>query len=409
MVRLVRLTLPVDVGRDVWTLMQSSEHIHGQTFVEGMGKDGSRVAIVEFKSVEKHLGSILDLLAPAHGLHAGGSGSMDIMALTTTTPSLKKITGGRKKRKYNMSDRQTIAEIEETIDSGAHLTFDYVAMTFVAAMISAVGLCTDSAVSVVASMLVSPLMGPILAFTYGVQVSKPQFSKLGLRNGSYGVLICILVGAVIGLLGALIFYAPLGIEKAWIIAEKLTGKAKLDSVEVNSRGEPWALFVGFFVAVPSGVGVALAITNTNINALVGVAISAALLPPVVNSGLCLAMGIVYSISSDPLIHDDGMLFLKRGLISFALFFLNIAVIFVCSIITFRIKNVVGNRDDTPSSPQRSNRAIDGSIGFTVNPDDERSQARLIPSKPADTRLAVNSGKSIETGISLKERAGAWKK
>ena len=221
MVRLVRLTLPVDVGRDVWTLMQSSEHIHGQTFVEGMGKDGSRVAIVEFKSVEKHLG-ILDLLAPAHGLHAGGSGSMDIMALTTTTPSLKKITGGRKKRKYNMSDRQTIAEIEETIDSGAHLTFDYVAMTFVAAMISAVGLCTDSAVSVVASMLVSPLMGPILAFTYGVQVARSF--RLGLRNGSYGVLICILVGAVIGLLGALIFYAPLGIEKAWIIAEKLTGK-----------------------------------------------------------------------------------------------------------------------------------------------------------------------------------------
>ena len=49
---------------------------------------------------------------------------------------------------------------------------------------------------------------------------------------------------------------------------------------------------GVFVAIPSGVGVAIAITGNISPALVGVAISAALLPPIVNSGMNFAYGIV---------------------------------------------------------------------------------------------------------------------
>ena len=41
------------------------------------------------------------------------------------------------------------------------MTFDYVALVVAAALIAAIGLIMDSSVSVVASMLLSPLMGPI--------------------------------------------------------------------------------------------------------------------------------------------------------------------------------------------------------------------------------------------------------
>ena len=61
--------------------------------------------------------------------------------------------------------------------------------------------------------------------------------------------------------------------------------------EIVGRGKWQALASGFFVAAPSGVGVALAVTGGGINALVGVAISAALLPPVVNAGLCTTIGL----------------------------------------------------------------------------------------------------------------------
>jgi hypothetical protein len=59
--------------------------------------------------------------------------------------------------------------------------------------------------------------------------------------------------------------------------------------------------MGFIVAAPSGVAVILAVSKGGFNAIVGTAISASLLPPIVNSGLCLALGIQFStndISSD---------------------------------------------------------------------------------------------------------------
>lgn len=55
--------------------------------------------------------------------------------------------------------------------------------------------------------------------------------------------------------------------------------------EMVNRGDPYNLILGFLIALPSGVGVALAISGRNTSSLVGVAISASLLPPCVNSGL----------------------------------------------------------------------------------------------------------------------------
>ena len=44
-----------------------------------------------------------------------------------------------------------------------------------------------------------------------------------------------------------------------------------------------SLWVGILIAVPSGAGVALSVLGGNIGSLVGVAISASLLPPAVNA------------------------------------------------------------------------------------------------------------------------------
>ena len=49
------------------------------------------------------------------------------------------------------------------------------------------------------------------------------------------------------------------------------------------RGLTRSLWVGILIAVPSGAGVALSILGGNIGSLVGVAISASLLPPAVNA------------------------------------------------------------------------------------------------------------------------------
>ena len=52
---------------------------------------------------------------------------------------------------------------------------------------------------------------------------------------------------------------------------------------VCCRGLLRSLLVGVFIAVPSGAGVALSLLGGNTGSLVGVAISASLLPPAVNA------------------------------------------------------------------------------------------------------------------------------
>ncbi len=51
----------------------------------------------------------------------------------------------------------------------------------------------------------------------------------------------------------------------------------------SCRGLVRSLYVGVLIAVPSGAGVALSVLGSNSGSLVGVAISASLLPPAVNA------------------------------------------------------------------------------------------------------------------------------
>ena len=54
---------------------------------------------------------------------------------------------------------------------------------------------------------------------------------------------------------------------------------------MTSRGNCRSLITGVAIALPSGAGVALSVLGGNVGSLVGVAISASLLPPAVNAGL----------------------------------------------------------------------------------------------------------------------------
>merc|ERR1719410_1833017 len=94
------------------------------------------------------------------------------------------------------------------------------------------------------------------------------------------------------------------------------------NTQISSRGEWMSLAWGAGIAAPSGIGVALGVSADQVSALIGVAISAALLPPVVNSGCCLASAFVFYV--DPRWDDDDVFVRwgEIGYISLLLFFLN---------------------------------------------------------------------------------------
>ncbi len=73
-------------------------------------------------------------------------------------------------------------------------------------------------------------------------------------------------------------------------------RIKTGVLEMLSRGELRSLWVGVLIATPSGAGVALSVLGGNAGSLVGVAISASLLPPAVNCGLFWALSIVIALA-----------------------------------------------------------------------------------------------------------------
>ena len=145
--------------------------------------------------------------------------------------------------------RLLVSEVIARIQAGAEFSFDFLLLLVLAGMIAFMGLMESSSVVLVASMLVSPLMGPILAGIFGGAVNDSRLSWLGVRHEVYSLMICILLGLVLGLLTV-----------PWI---SLYGGAhdnfQFPTAEMISRGELRCLWVGVLIAVPSGAGVALSV------------------------------------------------------------------------------------------------------------------------------------------------------
>jgi uncharacterized hydrophobic protein (TIGR00271 family) len=152
--------------------------------------------------------------------------------------------------------------------AGSTVSFDYYVLVCMASLLATLGLATDNTVVIVAAMLVSPLMGPILGITFGMFVADKTLFWRSLHAEIQGLLLCSVVGfAFCAVL------SPLASSLEW------------PTLEMTSRGETWGLIIGIAIAIPSGAGVALSITGDNASSLVGVAISASLLPPMVNAGM----------------------------------------------------------------------------------------------------------------------------
>ncbi len=98
------------------------------------------------------------------------------------------------------------------------------------------------------------------------------------------------------------------------------------------------------------MGVAVSILGNNTSSLVGVAISASLLPPAVNAGICWAYAILIRCGSIDNVNEDaeGNLYNFQVIagISFALTMLNIVCIWVSGVVMFYIKEVAPARSKT---------------------------------------------------------------
>ena len=179
------------------------------------------------------------------------------------------------RKRFRLTDRTRIEEIHETVDASFHLTFDFLAMVICAAIVCAVGLLDNNSTFVTASMLLSPLMNPILAMTLGgdrrladgVEGRAQRARRRAARS----------VGVAIGVLSEASCCRATSSRASARTRRSITAEQLHYTVD--------DLLMGVLIAVPSGIALALAITTVLSQMVAGVAIATSILPPIVASGI----------------------------------------------------------------------------------------------------------------------------
>jgi hypothetical protein len=100
--------------------------------------------------------------------------------------------------KKSVRARLMVHQVAASIKASSAISFDFVLLICLASMLAALGLLENSTVIIVASMLVSPLMNPILGIVFGLSVRDHPLWRRGLKNEILGLIICISCGFFMG-------------------------------------------------------------------------------------------------------------------------------------------------------------------------------------------------------------------
>jgi uncharacterized hydrophobic protein (TIGR00271 family) len=165
-----------------------------------------------------------------------------------------------------LSDEQRVVAYR-AIRRAARPDVDYFVMTGLAAGIAALGLLLDSPAVIIGAMLVAPLMAAIVGLGMGIVMGDLRLLRLAASATLRGALLAIGVGMLGG----------------WLAL------GSPPTAEILSRTHPTLFDLG--VALVSGAAGAYALCREDVSAaLPGVAIAAALVPPLATVGIGLSTG-----------------------------------------------------------------------------------------------------------------------
>ncbi len=171
-------------------------------------------------------------------------------------------------KQVKVKKKKLIEEYDSIIDPNVRFNKNLLFMIVIAAGVASVGLFANNASLVIGAMLISPLLGPISAFSFNTAVGKTEKMYKSLISGSILLVSVILTGALLTFIGAQFMELPL-------------------TNEILSRTEISPVFLGVAIALGFAGGIAM---STNIpGILVGVAIAAALVPPATVAGIGIAL------------------------------------------------------------------------------------------------------------------------
>ena len=177
-------------------------------------------------------------------------------------------------RKLNAPvSKERRAEVQVQLRDTSEPDFDYFVMVFLSCMIATFGLLIDSVAIIIGAMLVAPLMSPILGIGLASIRADTTLLKDAAAALARGAILAILLSTIITWANDLLPFVTL---------QDLPG-------EVLSRTRPSPIDLG--VALSGGLAATFALIQPQLSAaLPGVAIAAALMPPLCAVGVGIALG-----------------------------------------------------------------------------------------------------------------------
>ena len=190
--------------------------------------------------------------------------------------------------RFPLLQREDRVALAERVRASSHVQADYVVMMALAAVLASLGLMQGSTAVVIGAMLVAPLMGPLLGAGLAVTQGNLALFRQSLGAVALGVALGFFIALLVGLLNP-------GFEP---------------SLEIEARGNPDLFDLG--IAFASGMAAAYAQGRPNVAAtLAGVAIAAALVPPLAVVGLALT-------TARPVIAADATILLVTNVVAIIL-------------------------------------------------------------------------------------------
>jgi uncharacterized hydrophobic protein (TIGR00341 family) len=181
-------------------------------------------------------------------------------------PEEEKGEEGEEAKEKKGPKRLAIEELYQKVSGMASLSKGYFVMAGVASVIAAIGLIRNDVAVIIGSMVIAPLLGPNIGLILAITLADGDLARRSLRTMLSGV---VMVLAISILIGFTFSFDPGGHELA-------------SRTEVR-----YSLIV---LALATGVAGAYSITTGISEALVGVMVAVALLPPLAASGLYFGAG-----------------------------------------------------------------------------------------------------------------------
>jgi uncharacterized hydrophobic protein (TIGR00271 family) len=168
-------------------------------------------------------------------------------------------------RMFALIDGTDVDGTIKTIGDGSEMRGDKIWILFSGAILASIGLDTNSSAVIIGAMLISPLMNPILGIGLGIGISDRDLMLRAGKNFIFAVVASLLASTLYFLI------TPLGETTSELLA----------------RTKPTLLDVG--VAIFGGIaGIVATSRKAQTNAIPGVAIATALMPPLCTAGFGIA-------------------------------------------------------------------------------------------------------------------------